>query len=306
MYGAGNYNDFNTFYLQAASGTSGGSSGSPVLDIEGNAVALNAGCTRKASSSFYLPLNRVNRALKYIQEGKEVPRGTLQTEFEYKPYDELRRLGLKSSIEKEIREKFPEETGLLVVRIVLPKGPADGLLVPGDIVIYANKNMIANFTQLFSIIDDSVGEDIELTICRGKEQIDVKLKIQDLHSITPNRFVEIGGGIVNELSYQLAHSYSWSVGGPYIAESGYMFSSASAWRMSVITGVNNIPTPNLDAFIEAIKTLPDGARVPINFYHLSNINKERMSIMHVDRHWRKFKIAVRDGTYLVLFMFTLF
>nr|CAG8646912.1 9767_t:CDS:2 [Entrophospora candida] len=291
-YGVGEYNDFNTFYLQAASGTSGGSSGSPVLDIDGNAVALNSGSASRAASSFYLPLDRVKRALHFLQEGKSVPRGTIQTEFEHMPYDELRHLGLDPSIEENVREMFPDETGLLVVRSVLPKGPSDGILIPGDIVISTNHSTVTNFLDLFSLIDDFIGKTISLSICRNKVIEDVTVLVQDLHSITPNRFVEIGGGVVNELSYQLAHSYSQPVGGPFIAASGHMFGGASAFRESVIVSVNNILTPNLDEFIEVMKTLPDGARVPIRFYSLSKIHKEYVTIMHVDRHWHKFQVAV--------------
>ena len=295
-YGAYKFNDFNTFYIQAASGTSGGSSGSPVLDIEGRVVALNAGGSNSAASSFYLPLDRVVRALRLIQENKPVTRGTLQTVFSYTPYDELERLGLDTQTESEVRVKFPYQTGMLVVSEVLPESAAFRVLAPGDILLRVNGNLLTTFDPLEQILDESVDREITLEYRRGSELHTARLKVQNLHEITPDRYVTFGDGVVHALSWQMARHYNKPISGVFVATAGYALGSAEVPRGAVITEVNDIPVVTLQDFSRLIRTLKDGERVTFRFYTTEDPRSTRVAVVRMDRRWFEASECYRDDS----------
>ena len=293
-YGRGNYNDFNTFYLQAASGTSGGSSGSPVIDIDGRVVALNAGANTQAESSFFLPLDRVVVALRAIQQGKPVPRGTLQTEFVEKPYAELRRLGLKSMTEARMRMVFPEKTGLLVVRQVIPGSPASEFLRAGDILIKVNGEDIAGFNKLGSILDRNVGDTVSVFVERGGQPLEYRVMVTDLHAITPSQYVEYGGGVFHNLSYEQARSYYRPLDGVYVADPGYVFGGAAIPRGSVIMDVDQKPVSDLDDFQRVMEHLPINSQVTVRFVTFDNPSNEKQRLITNEREWFPADRCVRN------------
>ncbi|MDE2139562.1 MAG: trypsin-like peptidase domain-containing protein [Gammaproteobacteria bacterium] len=294
QYGAGGYNDFNTFYYQAVSGTSGGSSGSPVIDIAGDVIALNAGARTDASSSYFLPLQRVRRALTRIQTGEPVTRGTLETEFQHVYYDELERLGLPADEEARLRQAHPDWTGLLVVNRVLPGGPADGVLQPGDILLSVNGRALSVFVPLEHILDDAVGQTVALGINRGGLPLTVKLKVADLYKITPDSYLEFGGAVLNNLSYQQARSFNVPVRGVYLANPGYVFSTAGIGRGAVITELDGVATPDLDAFQRVLEKLPDGMHVRVRYFHLADTVQTSPGVITVDRRWFPADRCTRD------------
>jgi S1-C subfamily serine protease len=293
-YGIGKYNDFNTFYLQAASGTSGGSSGSPVIDIQGRVVALNAGGATGAASSFYLPLGRVKRALDLIQAGKSVPRGALQVVFHYTPYDELRRLGLNEKTEESARRAFPALTGMLVVNEVLPGGPADGTLQPGDVLVRVNGKLVSEFEPLEQVTDDSVGGTVDLELERGGKPIVAKLNVGNLHDITPSAYLEFGDTVVHTVSYQMARHFNVAVVGVYVANPGYIFGAAGVPRGAVISSANGKPTPNLAAFEAVVAGLADGERFTVRYSTVDDPNGSSVRSARMDRRWFPANHCLRD------------
>ncbi|KAD5960906.1 hypothetical protein E3N88_12378 [Mikania micrantha] len=289
------YNDFNTFYMQAASGTKGGSSGSPVIDWQGRAVALNAGSKSSSASAFFLPLERVVRALNFLQKGRKsfqdkweavtILRGTLQATFLHKGFDETRRLGLQTETEQLVRHASPlSETGMLVVDSVVPGGPAHKQLEPGDVLVRMNKEVTTQFLKMESLLDDSVGQNVELELERGGKPFTVQLTVQDLHSITPNYFLEVSGAVIHPLSYQQARNFRFQCGLVYVSEPGYMLFRAGVPRHAILKKFAGEEIPHLEDFIRVLSTLSRGARVPLEYITYTDRHRRKSVLVTVDRH----------------------
>ena len=293
-YGNDRYNDFNTFYLQAASGTSGGSSGSPVIDRTGRALALNAGGNQRSASSFFLPLDRVVRALEHLRANEPVTRGTLQAVFRHRAFDELGRLGLRPATEAEVRRALPEATGLLVVSEVVPGGPADGLLEAGDILVRLDGRLLEGFVPLEAALDERIGRIVSLEIERGGVPQTVSLPVGDLHAITPRSYLEFGGGILHPLSYHQARNRGIPVAGVYLASAGFAFSRAGIRPGSVVQELDGQPVPDLDTLESLLASRPDGARVRVRSFHIREPRAPRVGVMRVDRRWFPMQRCARD------------
>ncbi|XP_022727837.1 protease Do-like 7 isoform X1 [Durio zibethinus] len=289
------YNDFNTFYMQAASGTKGGSSGSPVIDWQGRAVALNAGSKSSSASAFFLPLERVVRALKFLQKGGDsyvskweavsIPRGTLQVTFLHKGFDEIRRLGLQSETEQMARHASAQgETGMLVVDSVVPGGPAHNHLEPGDVLVRVNGEVITQFLKLETLLDDSFDQKIELQIERGGTPLSVQLVVQDLHSITPAHFLEVSGAVIHPLSYQQARNFRFQCGLVYVSEPGYMLFRAAVPRHAIIKKFAGEEISKLEDLISVLSKLSRGARVPLEYISYTDCHRRKSVLVTVDRH----------------------
>eukprot|EP00053_Salpingoeca_punica_P023971 m.11928 g.11928 ORF g.11928 m.11928 type:complete len:1026 (-) comp5999_c0_seq2:148-3225(-) len=287
--------DFNTFYIQAASSSSGGSSGSPVIDITGSAVALNAAGKTGSAVNFYLPLDRVTRALSYVQKGEQVPRGDLQTVFVHQTFNYLSRLGLPAAQEARVRATHPNATGMLVVHETVPEGPAHNLLEPGDILLTVNGESILDFVSLESILDDSVGKEVSVGVARGARNLQLKIKVQDLHSTEPSQFLEVGDCVFNDLSYHVAKGHNVPVGGVFVAQSGYMLKHAGVPRGSIVTRVAGVPTPNLVEFARVLASLKNREPVTVRVCNVQRKENEANVVMYMDRLWFPFRMSWWDS-----------
>ena len=122
-------------------------------------------------------------------------------------------------------------------------------------LVSVNDVFVTDFNRLESTLDDCVGKEVQLTLDRAGTEIKLSVIVQDLHAITPARFLECAGGIVHALSYQQARNFALAAGSAYVAEPGYLLGLANVTKHAIIVALDNQKTPDLNAFAEAFGKL---------------------------------------------------
>ncbi|KAG5358909.1 Pro-apoptotic serine protease [Yarrowia sp. E02] len=290
-YGDHTYNDFNTFYIQAAANAKGGSSGSPVINIDGHAVGLQAGGMTFSTTDYFLPLQRVKRALDIVRGNGLVTRGCLQTVWEHKAFNTCSHYGLPDDIEGRIRKKYPDNVGMLVAKHVVKDGNSDKKIQVGDILVSVDGEDIIDFSVLDNILDESVGKTHSIEVFRDTELLKFDVEVADLHALSCNEFVKFGGMTFHNMTYQLVRSTNEPIDGVIVACGG----PTDVNCRSRLYKINGKAMSNLTELKEFFQNAEHGKSYAFEFRVIKTTNRENRSVRFDLHFYPDFVSAVKNG-----------
>lgn len=293
-YGKSRYNDFNTFYIQASTASTGGSSGSPVINIDGKVVALNAGSHTRSANAFYLPLTSVVNALNQLKQNQTINRGSLLTTFVSTPFTELKRLGLTDDLEQEYRQQFPDTKGLLTVTNIMPDSSSARALELGDILLSANAQPLVEFSQLENVLNQNVEQKIQLAILRSGKLVETTVSVTNLADVTPTSFLQFDSSIFHDLSYQQARHLDQPLKGVFVAASNSSFKNAGVPHAAVLTELNGNRINTLEDFVRLTKALQHRDKIHLRFYTSKAPKMSQYTLLEVNKQWFTHSFCQRD------------
>lgn len=267
--------DFNTFYFQAALGSSGGSSGSPILNADNQAIAINAGARRDTETAFFLPMEMVLPTISKLLKGQPISRGTFQTVFNHVPFNRFSSLGLNEQSLELIGEPLQDAAGKLMVSYVIPTGPGDNVFEAGDLLLTVQDQHIDNFLQLETLLNNNVDKQLSVSMIRNNKRIDARLSVDDLFALTPDQYVQYGNAVAIPVGISMARLFNIPVKGVTLVDPGPSFGSRGIKRFALIEELNNQPINSLADFIDGLSGVTAGEKFSVRYRYPYDVNYQQ-------------------------------
>lgn len=274
-----------------------------MINKDGFAVALMSGGFFSSSTDLYLPVDRSLRALRALQSGQIISRGTIQSHWELEKPADCHARGLSDQV---IQNHSPDGFGLLVAKMVLPEGPSDGKVMEGDVLLEVNGRNVASLSRFEDLLDNATGDGIKIRVKRFQEDHELELKVQDLFQLTPYQLLQFAGSTFHDVRYYTAFRYNIPIKGVVLAEAEGSFKLDGEDQL--ICSLNNQPTPDLDAFIKVAQGIPgeyqsfacemavltrlDQTKIAVTYRNLGNPSHSCYATIVVDRHWMRAKMLL--------------
>lgn len=241
-----------TPYLQASSSSTFESTGSPVIDVHGNAVALATSRMPCSASEYFLPLDRPKRALQALLAQQPIMRGTIGSNWIL----ETRAACCAKGLETETFHKFcPGGGGLLTASAILPGGSSHNLIQEADLLLELNNEVVPSLSSLENAIDKALGSSqilpcLSLHVWRQGTYHTVKIDVQDLSRLVDCQLFEYAGSTFESLSYAMAMSYRKALEGVYVSK------STTFKQTHIVMALDGRPTLKIRDFIDVVRGIP--------------------------------------------------
>lgn len=286
---APNYNstnsDFNTFYFQAALGSSGGSSGSPILNDKNQAIALNAGGRRDTAAAFFIPMQMIVPTINKLINGEEVKRGTLQVVFRFEPFNQLRKIGWDDQRIEQAKAGQPGATGVLVVEQIAKQSPADTKLQVGDLLMAIDGVPIIDFFTLETLLNKEVGQLVSITVERASEELKYDVLVSDLFALLPDEYLEYGDTVIIPVGLSTARLFNVPAKGVMVVDPGRLFGSQNIRPLARIDEINGNEVSSLDDLSRALSKVQEGQKFSLRYRYLYDASNQEYKQIRDYSQW---------------------
>ncbi|MEK9173281.1 MAG: trypsin-like peptidase domain-containing protein [Patescibacteria group bacterium] len=162
--------------IQTDAAINHGNSGGPLVNLEGDAIGINAAIVFGAQNiSFAIPINSAKRDLSDLKKYGHIKRPLLGVRY--------------ITIDENLKEKMnlPVDYGALVVKEtpqdhgVVPKSPAEKAgIKERDIILTLNSRRIDRDHPIQDFLETmNVGDKVDLAVLRGKKEMKMKLVLSE-------------------------------------------------------------------------------------------------------------------------------
>lgn len=287
--------DFPAQTISISLNTRGGSSGSPVLDYEGNVVALNfAGHETYADA---IKISYIIEALPLVKENQTPPRQTLGVFTSYYSLDKaVKYQNFPKKLVKEYLAKYPDASNKALIVTQIQNLPYKSELQTGDIIWQVNGEDIGpNMYKMDSLINKAAGI-IHVKVYRNGKEKNLSIQPHNINTNKINRLVIFGGATFYEVNEEINLTTGAAPGSLFVTniEDGGAFDRLPAiyglsqdfgyfndLRMLNILGFNDTNISSLDDLIKAIPTLVKQKYFTVNFQnYFFDIGMNNMQIFN--------------------------